>query len=436
MKSARIVGVWVALVLMNNRTEAQVEFERSPISYHSHTTHDPISLLQKRIDQGDVQLKFDDKHGYLRAVLDALDVPQTSQALVFSKTSFQLRRITSRRPRAIYFNDRVYIGWVQKGDVIEVSSVDPEQGALFYTLAQEETANPRFVRDKGQCIVCHASSRTKGVPGHLVRSVYANSGGQPQFGSGTFTTDHSSPFSKRWGGWYVSGTHGEMRHMGNALANDRLHPKNIDREAGANVTDLASMLNVAPYLEPTSDIVALMVLEHQTQMHNLITAASYDARLAKHHDGVMNSALDRPAGYESDTTKRRVKSFGERLLRYMLFCDEFELKSPVTGSPDFAKQFAARGPRDKQGRSLRDFDLKRRLFRYPCSYLIDSPSFDALPIQVKTYVYSRLHDVLSGKDQNPAFAHLSATDRHNILSILRETKADFASRKSTTGRAD
>jgi hypothetical protein len=345
--------------------------------------------------------------------------------LVFSKTSFQLRKISPQRPRAIYFNDNVYVGWVQNGDVVEISAVDPQLGGVYYTLSQEPAETPRFVRDRGQCLTCHASSRTQGVPGHLVRSVFSDRSGQPMLGSGTFTTDHRSRFDERWGGWYVSGKHGAMRHMGNVLADDRDRPENLDREKGANATDLASFLKVEPYLEPTSDIVALMVLEHQTQMHNLLTLASYEARSAAHYDTIMNEAFDRPADHQGESTQRRIASVGDKVLQYMLFNEEFQLTSPVEGASSFAEEFAAAGKRDAQGRSLRDFDLKRRLFKYPCSYLIDSPSFDALPAPVKSYICRRLDEVLTGKDQSPEFAHLSAEDRRNIREILQATKPDL-----------
>lgn len=427
MRFAAAIALLVCAISAG-RLDAQLEFEHPPISYQTAPTNDPISRLQKQLDSGQSKLEFDERHGYLPAVLKALAIPESSQSLVFSKTSFQLRRINPRTPRAIYFNDDSYIGWVQRGDVVEVSTVDPTQGAIFYTLSQEETESPRFIRDKGQCIVCHASSRTKGVPGHLIRSVYANRGGQPNYGSGTFTIDHTSPFSRRFGGWYVSGTHGDMRHMGNVQAADRLRPEALDREAGANVTDLKSIVNVEPYLQPTADMVALMVLEHQSQMHNLITLASYETRSSLHHDGIMNKALERPEDYRSDSTGRRIKAVGEKLIQYMLFSGEFELTSPVSGTSNFAKKFSLQGPRDKQGRSLRDFDLKRRMFRYPCSYLIYSESFDALPALVKSYVVKRLAEVLSGKDQSEPFSHLSMDDRRNILAILSQTKPElFAS---------
>ncbi|MCA9220527.1 MAG: hypothetical protein KDA71_09390 [Planctomycetales bacterium] len=420
--STVILAVW----MVTSPALAQLEFERPPIDYLKRETRDPVAQLQQRIDRGEVKLEFDDRQGYLASVLQLLDIPVSSQALVFSKTSFQLRRIAPAHPRAIYFNDDNYIGWVQQGDVVEVASVDPEQGAIFYTLSLDPTEKPKFVRDRGQCLTCHASSRTQGVPGHLIRSVFAEASGQPLLGSGTFTTNHESPFSERWGGWYVTGTHGSMRHMGNVLAS-RHEPENLDRESGANVLELSDRFRTSPYLTPHSDIVALMVLEHQSQMHNALTFASYETRSALHYDQVMNEALDRPADHQSESTDRRIAAAGERILRHLLFTNEFQLESPVKGTSTFAEDFAAVGPRDPQGRSLRDFDLRTRMFKYPCSSLIYSASFDALPAPMKSYVTRRLGEILDGHDaKNPDFAHLTEADRQAIREILVATKPDLA----------
>jgi hypothetical protein len=210
--------------------------------------------------------------------------------------------------------------------------------------------------------------------------------------------------------------------MGNTLSKDRDEPEQLDRESGANVTDLSERLDVTPYLEPTSDLVALMVLEHQTQMHNLITAASYVARSAAHQDRIVNEALGRPTDYQSPSTQRRIAAAGDKLLEYLLFRNEFQLTDPVSGCSSFAEDFQSRGPRDPDGRSLRDFDLQRRMFKYPCSYLIYSHSFDALPDSIRRYVTDRLLRILSEEDRSEAFAHLSAEDRRSILEILRATK--------------
>ena len=253
-----IAILWCAVVVLCiqcDLAQGQLEFEREPINYSKATTTDHVSRLQGRLERGEVELSYDTDQGYLRSLLEHLDISISSQMLVFSKTSFQPRRISPRRPRAIYFSDDVFVGWVQDGDVIEVSAADPQLGAVFYTLKQEPTEAPRIVRDRGQCLVCHASSRTAGVPGHLVRSVYTNLSGHPNFGSGTFTTDYRSPFKERWGGWYVTGTHGTQQHMGNVIAPDQEQPEKMDEESGANVTDLSSLVNTAPYLASHSDIV-------------------------------------------------------------------------------------------------------------------------------------------------------------------------------------
>ncbi|QDU98230.1 hypothetical protein [Lignipirellula cremea] len=421
-------GPLTALLLValhNSPALAQLEFEQAPIHYGKAPTHDPVMRLQEQLEKGEVKLDYDEQRGYLPALLQHLGIETSSQVLVYSKTSFQLRRIAPRHPRALYFNDESYVGWVQQGDMVEVMTTDPEQGEIFYTLSQEPAEVPRFTRDSGRCILCHASSRTQRVPGGLVRSVFADDAGQPQFSSGTFNIDHRSPFTDRWGGWYVTGTHGKMRHMGNVTSKNRRDPEAIDREAGANVTDLSELFDVSPYLTPHSDIVALMVLEHQTQMQNFITLASYENRSTAHYDGIMNEALDRPADHVSDTSKRRVAAAGEKLLAYLLFAEEFPLTSPIQGTSTFARDFQAKGPRDSKGRSLRDLDLQTRMFKYPCSYLIYSPAFDALPPTVKSYVTERLLAILEGQDESRTFAHLTTDDRKAILDILRETKPDL-----------
>lgn len=406
-------------------SQAQIEFEAAPINYETAEVNTRITRLQKQLDAGEVQLTVDSKRGYLDSVLKLLDVPASSQVMVFSKTSLQLRRIMPSRPRAVYFSDDMYIGYCQQGDVLEVAAQDAKQGTIFYTLSQPEVTadeKPLFVRDRGQCLTCHASSRTQGVPGLLVRSVYSDSGGHPLLGSGTFNTDHTSPFSRRWGGWYVTGQHGSMRHMGNVIANKRA-PEELDREAGANVTDLNKIVPVEHYLTPHSDLVALMVLEHQVQMHNYITLASFETRNALHHDQIMNKALEREADYRSELTDRRIASVSDKLVKYLLLSGEAQLECPISGTSPFSQEFPTRGPRDSKGRSLRDLDLQTRLFKYPCSYLIYSDGFTQLPAEIKEDVLQRIRAVLTGENQSPEFAHLSSEDRQNIREILKETLA-------------
>jgi hypothetical protein len=259
--------------------------------------------------------------------------------------------------------------------------------------------------------------------------VFASREGQPYFGFGTTTTDHTTPMEKRFGGWYVTGTHGRMRHRGNVIArDDRYNP--IDPEKGANIVDLSKFLRVEPYLERGSDIVALMILEHQSQMHNLITNGSYDYRHAFHYQKIMNRALDRPTDHETESTRSRIVNAGDKLLRYLLFCDEYMLDSPVKGTSGFARHFSSLGPRDRKGRSLRDLDLGRRIFRYPCSFLIYSESFDELPAPLLAHVETRLIRVLRGEDLSGDFQHISPGDREAILEILMDTKPGFRAKEN------
>ena len=280
---------------------------------------------------------------------------------------------------------------------------------------------PQLIRDRSECMSCHATGKTQRVPGYLVRSVYVSESGLPFYSLGTTTVDHSTPLTERFGGWYVTGTHGTMRHRGNSLADEDASPP-VDWEPGANCHNLDPYFRTAPYVRPESDIVALMVLEHQSQMHNYITNASYTARQASHYDETMNRVLQRPADYRSETTVRRIESAGEKLVRYMLFCDEAPLTDRINGNTDFAVQFVSRGPKDTRGRSLRDFDLQKRMFRYPCSFLIYSESFNQLPRPMFDFVRTRLWTILRGHDTSSEFKHLSTEDRTAILEILCETQ--------------
>lgn len=416
----------VLLAISGRSVRAQLEFEGKPIEYGKRFTSDRVADLGAKLTAGEIKLVSDGKQGLLSAVLKALDVPPESQTLVFSKTSFQLHKISPGRPRAIYFNDDTYVGWVQGSEVIELASTDPEQGAVFYTLEPNQDGQPRVLRDQGQCLICHGSSRTQGVPGYLIRSVYSTPAGRFVSGSPTYVTDHTSPFEERWGGWYVTGQHGSMRHLGNVLCTDETKPGWIDVEEGDNLAELPARVRPTSYLRPTSDIVALMVMEHQTQMHNLMTRCSYEARTAAYQDRGINEALDRPLDHESESTGRRIASVGEKLLRYMLMADEFELTSPVTGSSGFAESFSARGPRDVQGRSLYQLDLQKSLFKVPCSFLIYSSQFEALPDRIKQYLGQRLAEILNSEEPTvKGFERLKRADRQAIAEILAETKPTF-----------
>ena len=420
------MSITLLFLIASGVAMADDDFERAPVNYSKANPNNALTRVQVALDAGTLRLAHDRDKGYLPAALKALGVPESSQVLVFSKTSLQRHRISPKSPRAIYFNDDVYIGYCQRGQVLEVSAVDPQLGAVFYTLDQQEADRPRFVRQTDSCLLCHGSSQTKHVPGHFIRSVYPDRMGEANLSLGSHRVDQTTALERRWGGWYVTGTHGLQTHLGNMKVHGR-----YDRDAGAsdpegqNVTDLRKFFDTSAYLSPHSDIVALMVLEHQAEAHNQLARAGIQTRLALHEQDSLNRELGRSLDFQSETTYRRIKNVGDALVRYLLFSNEAKLTGKIEGSSTFAAEFEKRGPRDAKGRSLRELDLSRRLFKYPCSYLIYSKSFAELPGAVKDYVYQRMHDVLTDRHSTSEFAHLSADDRKAIVEILRDTKDDL-----------
>ena len=429
MRIRTILAIIGAAFVVVHHSAAQ-EFEQEPIRYSQTEPDNRVSRLMEGLKSGDAKLPFEEPFGYLRSLLSALDVPVSSQMLVFSKTSFQRNRIGPRTPRALYFNDDVYIGYCQEGDVLEVSAVDSKLGAVFYTLEQDSQLAPRFRRQTDNCLICHGSSQTKEVPGHVVRSVFSDAAGLPVLSSGTYRVDQTTPLEKRWGGWYVTGTHGDQKHLGNLIVRGRIERDEVDNSAGLNQVSLDGRFDTSKYLTPHSDIVALMVLEHQTDAHNYITRANFLTRQAMHYQQSLNRELHEPADRMWDSTKSRIKSAGEPLVEYLLFSGEAKLTAPIRGISGFAEEFAKRGPFDRQGRSLRDLDLQTRVFKYPCSYLVYSSSFAALPHEAKDYVLRRMHEVLSGQDKSDKFKHLSPADSRAICEILSDTWPDWTANSS------
>ncbi len=397
---------------------------------------DPIARLQRRIDDGSVRLAHDDALGYLPALLQALDIPVSSQGLVFSRTSLQTDRIAPWAPRALYFNDDVYVGYVLGSTFLEIAAVHPTQGAVFYTLQQDERSHMVFEQEGRTCLMCHQSrSATGGVSGFMVLSTLADRHGYPIAGVQEGPMTDATPWDRRWGGWYVTGTHGATGtdgagHAGNVYSPQLVHEV-VDRRrylAGFALTnksalkDVSNMLDTTRYLSAHSDIVALSVLVHQTVVHNLITALhEASARLPDVERGT-NAAL--PAGHPDVV---RAQAAAHRLADAMLFARAAPLAGPLRGTTRFATEFAQRGPRDEAGRSLRDLDLERRLFRYPLSFLIYSESFAALTDEVRRMVYGRIAAVLNGAPPDVAdSARLTEGDRRAITEILRATLPDYS----------
>ncbi|MDB6031953.1 MAG: Signal peptide protein [Verrucomicrobiales bacterium] len=308
-------------------------FDDETINYNKKEPSGAIAKLQERINQGKVSLKYEPGFGYVRSLLDELKVPKSSQMLVFSKTSLQRERISPRNPRAIFFNDDIYIGFIPGAPLVEISVADPKLGAVFYTLEQTKKDKPRFVRTD-QCLECHASAKSMGVPGHLVRSFATDETGMVDVNSGTSLVDHRTPLAERWGGWYVTGKHGNQTHRGNLVGKEAFERQEKEPNYMGNLENLDPFIQTSDYVAPHSDIVALMVLEHQTHMHNFITRLNYEATIRIAEYGAV----------------KYLNSPTESFLKYLLFVEEAPLTAPVSGTSSFAKEFAAKGPKDKKGR--------------------------------------------------------------------------------------
>jgi len=353
-----------------------------------------VEALNRKLADNSATLRFDPTSGYLTSVLDLLSIPVESQVLVYTQTSLQAQHITMANPRAIYFNDQASVGFVRGGGLLEIVAQDPVLGSVFYVVHQEPAAAPTFGREQ-QCLRCHLSWDTLGVPGQTVLSTFPRKDAN-DYANG-FTVDHYRPIEDRWGGWYVTGKRVPARHAGNLPL---FMPSRVATPPPARVS-LAGQLDLSGYPTPFSDIVALMVMEHQAHLFNLFTRATWESRV----------------GVES-----RVAEASDAIADYLLFVDEAPITGgPIEGSSGFAEKFTAAGPRDAKGRSLRDLDLTTRLQKYPLSYMIYSPSFQALPPQVKSLVMGKINRVLTGEATDKKYAHLSQGVRQAITEILKTT---------------
>jgi hypothetical protein len=387
----RVVAVGAALWLLaliaatgQSRSSYPGMLDQHPaIDYRGGPLSDAVTSLRRDLSGGSVTLTFDARQGYLRSMLDRLGVPVDSQLLLFSKTGVQNAHTTPENPRALYFNDHVIVGYIPGAPVLEIASHDPRQGVVFQTLAQDRIA-PQFARPD-RCLSCHVSANSLEVPGILVRSNFTAIDGRSMPQLGSFLIDHRSPLEQRWGGWYVTGSHGGARHMGNAFVIDPATPEAAIGEPTLNRTSLDGRVDRAAYPAATSDIVALMVFDHQGRAINLLTRLGWETRIA------MSAGT-------ADFTRGELREVLNETVDYLLFRNEAQLSAPVRGVSGFASTFAQQGPRDGRGRSLREFDLQSRLFKYRCSYMIYSPAFDGLPVAARSAVLARMRDVITDAD--------------------------------------
>lgn len=402
-------------------------YERSPVDYENGKESNEIVRLQKKLDKG-LKLEHDSKHGYLKSVLDALGIPVSSQVLVFSKTSFHRKIISTYNPRAMYFNNNTYVGWVDGAKVLEIGVADKNLGAVFYTLNQKKSEKLKFTRDDS-CLSCHASGRTQNEPGFFIRSVFPDKSGEPIARAGEDRVDHTTPLELRWGGYFVTAEKFKNPHRGNGYAEEDSNYE-IESKEARTFDDLSSFFDPDKFLTKTSDVQALMAMEHQVKMHNFFTTTKFRSMHALHNEKVINEALGETG--RRDLTKRILNNAANEILEYMLFENELSIKGvEIVGTSQFRDDFAKVSPKTSDGKSLSQLTFQNRMSKYSCSWAIYSDSFYGLPVELKELVLNRLIDILTGTEIPDKYIHLrkSRSDIHKILMETHsEYKAHFAKR--------
>ncbi|HAT20229.1 MAG: hypothetical protein VCA40_12680 [Roseibacillus sp.] len=416
--TVRIPLLFAGLLLCGQFARGQRDFfELAPISYSDTESKDGLALLVADWAAGRKPQPKGEPLEVLKQLLKQLDIPVESQVMVYSRTSKQNNRIRYHNPRVIYYSSDTYLGYVPGGS-FEAASTDPELGPVFYFLDKDRIGKSGFVARDNSCLQCHGTSRTDLVPGLMVRSVFPDKNGHPILAEGTYLTTHSSPLKERWGGWFVTGSHGKFRHMGNTIAtqHDR-EGMDFDYEAGANWETMEGKIDTSKYLRPKSDIVSLMVLEHQCNTQNILTKASMEYRRLVYLQKAIDPEVDvtRPEGMSA----RSARDSAQEIVKTFLFCDEFDLKDGLEGDPAFVETFEAAGVKNSEGQSLRQLRCYGRLFKNRCSYLIYSKAFESLPPVVRTQTLEELWRALQSEDEE--FSHIGGSERKRIISIVSET---------------
>jgi len=383
-----------------------IEFKQAPHSYFSHVPTDRFAALQPRLLSGEVKLDTSDDKAFLASILKALDIPISSQLLVFSASSLQSEIINPRNPRALYFNEDTYIGYVPGGKV-EIISMDPEMGPMFYIFGQLNGGGVPAITRSEKCFNCHAGNATHRVPGLIAESLLPMLSGASLETYRRDEQGHQIPLEKRFGGWHLTGGHHLTETHANLMGRTRA-------SRGFELTQVqpGQMSDLDLHLLPTSDILPNLLHEHQLGFENRVFHAAYVLRQLKAEGG----------GSVLTAAKPEVEKHADDLARYILFADEAKLPNQgIDGDPAFIRDFQRNKKPVSNGASLKDFDLKSRLFKYRASYMLYTDSWQKLPKEIKDRVYYKMAEGLRDQNPSPAFAHLPSDEKRAIRSILKDT---------------
>ena len=409
-------------MLLGIRAGAQESepFEGPPINYSTATPNDRAARLNETFKKQSEEIRNWPARKRLRWLLEQMEVPPESQLLVFSKTSLQRNLINPENPRALFFSDEAYVGWVP-GGAFELTVFDPVLGATFYILDAHEAPTAPLLTRGTDCLLCH--KRHQHTPTLRTRSVFPDLNGEPLSGSGSSNIEPSTPLADRWGGWYVTGEASSLRHHGNTIGKAVSDFEGPDGHPGATLPDLKPFFTTTRYLLPTSDIVPLLMHDHQVHMHNVLATANQEARIALYRWPAMRAILGLPVNSAPSGSCLVVfNSQAEKILDALLLREEAPFPPEgIHGNGVFEKAYARTRQADSRGRSLRDLDLSTRLFRYRCSPLIYSSSFSDLPKELRALVLQRLDNGLRTEKPTAEFAHIPVEERRAIHEILTAT---------------
>ena len=395
-------------------------FEDPPINYSAALPVDAVSRLNAAAARQAEEIRGWPARRRLRWLLEQLQVPVESQLLVFSKTSLQRALISPVNPRALYFSDDAYVGWVP-GGAMEITVFDPVLGATFYVVDAQQPETAPLIARSPECLLCHAHHDH--TPSLRARSVFPDAAGEPLSGSGSSNIEPGTPLEERWGGWYVTGRTPGLRHRGNVTGKT---PEDFTAESGLRGVAQPTLPpgpDGARYPRATSDIVALLMHDHQVHVHNVLCTANQEARLALHRWPAMRELLQLPADSPpAGSCLVVLNSQAGKVIEALLCKGEAVFPAEgVQGDGAFEKVYAASRRADGRDRSLRDLDLRTRLLKYRCSPLIYARTFEAMPKELRAVLLRRLSVGLLAAEPAPEFTHLPADERKAIHEILTAT---------------
>ena len=383
---------------------AWADLDRPEHAYWKRPLDDRFTRLKADLEAGRLPLDYRGELPFLKSLLRALEIPESSQLMLFSTTSLQLSLISPRNPRAIYFNEDVYLGYIPGGR-LEVVALHPELGGVFYIFDIPRGGDRVKVERATRCMNCHADEDTMEVPSLLLKSVIPGPNGGSLKAYRIGQSGHEIPLADRFGGWHVTGA-GELGHHGNVTG------RYVQGKITTAPNPPGDRFNWSRYPVRTSDVLPHLLLEHQTGFANRVLRAGYKTRaFLADDDGRLTPEHEVELDHEA-----------EAVTRYLLFTSEAPLPDGgFEGDPAFRRDFLIDRRTTRDGLSLKDLDLRTRMFRHRCSYMIYSAVFRGLPVEMKRRVFARLEAVLTCPDPVAGYEMIPAPERQTIRRILMET---------------